>query len=331
MRVLVTDDSGFLKVLPLLPFSPLHLSHIPPPKLVAFSLWTPCKQRIPTFLLRVVSFKNYLSSLFYFSSPLHVSCPTSKTPPFFFFTSHFCLSFPSTLRICSLILRSLLRGFHRHHPTWLAPTVLLQHIPSLPALFWLVCLFTKASKWSHLSYFLFNYSTSFNFHMLLNYLLLFHIRPHLLQKLPKTPSRTIIFSLCHFHIFSSPLNGRTWFLQEPLELFFKLRHLFVFCFQSHVSYLLWPHFLLSPKTLKDFILHPFLIFFFPDHLNISTFNCLPSFSFLDLTILLSPHFSISPFRPSAALLLSTHKSVAAICGTSMSYLTVLLLDPSPSI
>lgn len=202
MRVLVTDDSGFLKVLPLLPFSPLHLSHIPPPKLVAFSLWTPCKQRIPTFLLRVVSFKNYLSSLFYFSSPLHVSCPTSKTPPFFFFTSHFCLSFPSTLRICSLILRSLLRGFHRHHPTWLARTVLLQHIPSLPALFWLVCLFTKASKWSHLSYFLFNYSTSFNFHMLLNYLLLFHIRPHLLQKLPKIPSRTIIFSLSPFsHIF----------------------------------------------------------------------------------------------------------------------------------
>lgn len=167
--------------------------------------------------------------------------------------------------------------------------------------------------------------------MLLNYLLLFHIRPHLLQKLPKTPSRTIIFSLCHFHIFSSPLNGRTWFLQEPLELFFKLRNLFVFCFQSHVSYLLWPHFLLSPKTLKDFILHPFLIFFFPDHLNTSTFNCLPSFSFLDLTSLLSPYFSISPFRPSAALLISTHKSVAAICGTSMSYLTVLLLDPSPSI
>lgn len=43
---------------------------------------------------------------------------------------------------------------------------------------------------------------SFNFHMLLNYLLLFHIRPHLLQKLPKIPSRTIIFSLSPFsHIF----------------------------------------------------------------------------------------------------------------------------------
>lgn len=104
MRVLVTDDSGFLKVLPLLPFSPLHLSHIPPPKLVAFSLWTPCKQRIPTFLLRVVSFKNYLSSLFYFSSPLHVSCPTSKTPPFFFFplpTSAFL-----SLSLCVFVLLS---------------------------------------------------------------------------------------------------------------------------------------------------------------------------------------------------------------------------------
>lgn len=174
-------------------------------------------------------FRSWLAHLFLSQKLQHFSATTSAFHVFLFYAF---LTLPAYFLLCVKFLKALAH---------LIPCTASAESPHLP----LLCLFfSKAFKWSNLSYFLFPL-TSFHFHIPLHHLLLFYVFPHPLQELSHFFPLSIIFWLS----LIKPNQTQSFFLQITLCWFLIfLPH----CFPSGS--------LASPlsfsKTLNDFVLHP---------------------------------------------------------------------------
>lgn len=192
----------------------------------------------------------------------------------------------------------------------LIPSTASAESPHLP----LLCLlFSKAFKWSNLSYFLFPL-TSFHFHIPLHHLLLFYVFPHPLQELSHFFPLSIIFWLS----LIKPNQTPSFFLTNPPML---------------ISYL--------PPTLFSFRLSCFTSFFLK---NLEWFRSPP---IIELSLLNIFHWSFVYFPVSTELLTHRHISLSLSllvfllsvvissfakrqteCSSNMQYINVLLNWPA---
>lgn len=191
----------------------------------------------------------------------------------------------------------------------LIPSTASAESPHLP----LLCLFfSKAFKWSNLSYFLFPL-TSFHFHIPLHHLLLFYVFPHPLQELSHFFPLSIIFWLS----LIKPNQTQSFFLTNPPML---------------ISYL--------PPTLFSFGLSCFTSFFLknlewfrsPPIIELSLLNIFTDPSFISLSLQsfwhIATFLSLSLLVFLLSVVISSFAKRQTECSSNMQYINVLLNWPA---